>query len=177
LELPDGAALVSLSPEHFLSGALPHPRRCGHLLTRPMKGTLPDSRAAEALLASSKDAAELNMIVDLMRNDLGRVCETGSIRVSEARHVEAHPTVLQGVATVEGVPRGATTFMDLLHAVFPLASTARSNGTCRSARSCWRRRATARTGRAKRRIGSAAASSPTAIPSRSGARPSRRPRS
>ena len=69
---------------------------------------------------SAKDQAELNMIVDLERNDLGRVCEIGSVSVDRARaSIEAHPTVYHGVATVEGVLRDDVTFVDLLRATFP----------------------------------------------------------
>jgi para-aminobenzoate synthetase component 1 len=68
---------------------------------------------------SPKDAAELNMIVDLERNDLGRVCAVGSVRVTEPRAIEAHPTVYHGVATVEGTLRDDVTFVDLLRATFP----------------------------------------------------------
>jgi para-aminobenzoate synthetase component 1 len=73
----------------------------------------------EELRASVKDQAELNMIVDLERNDLGRVCEIGSVRVSQPRAIEAHPTVYHGVATVEGVLRRGVGLVDLLRATFP----------------------------------------------------------
>jgi para-aminobenzoate synthetase component 1 len=71
------------------------------------------------LLASIKDAAELNMIVDLERNDLGRICRTGTVRVTEPRHIETHPTVHHGVATVEGVLRDEVDFVQILRATFP----------------------------------------------------------
>jgi anthranilate/para-aminobenzoate synthase component I len=74
---------------------------------------------ADELFASAKDAAELNMIVDLERNDLGRVCETGTVRVAEPRHIEEHPTVYHGVATIEGTLRDDVTFVDVLGATFP----------------------------------------------------------
>jgi len=74
---------------------------------------------ADALLDSAKDAAELNMIVDLERNDLGRVCRTGTVKVVEPRHVERHPTVYHGVAGVEGLLRDDVTLPDLLRATFP----------------------------------------------------------
>jgi para-aminobenzoate synthetase component 1 len=73
----------------------------------------------EALRASPKDEAELNMIVDLERNDLGRVCRTGTVRVTQPRMIEKHPTVYHGVATVEGVLRPEVTLVDLLRATFP----------------------------------------------------------
>jgi para-aminobenzoate synthetase/4-amino-4-deoxychorismate lyase len=114
--------VVSLSPERFL-------RREGRLVaTEPMKGTRPRageegaSRAArDALVDSSKDAAEHVMIVDLMRNDLGRVCEYGSIAVEPAR-VEAHAGVWQMVSTVSGRLRSDVGDGGLLRATFPPGS-------------------------------------------------------
>jgi anthranilate/para-aminobenzoate synthase component I len=102
LELDAHTALLSLSPELFLSidGAS---RR---IATRPMKGTRPAGQDPEELRTSTKDAAELHMIVDLMRNDLGRVCEIGSVTVAEQRTIEHHSTVLQSVAEISGrLPR------------------------------------------------------------------------
>jgi anthranilate/para-aminobenzoate synthase component I len=108
-------ALVSNSPELFLQ-VDPD----GNVITRPIKGTRPRGDGMEAELRGSvKDHAELNMIVDLERNDLGRVCEVGSVRVTEARVIEAHPTVYHGVATIEGKLRDDVTFADLLRATFP----------------------------------------------------------
>ncbi|CAA9386846.1 MAG: Para-aminobenzoate synthase, aminase component, partial [uncultured Phycisphaerae bacterium] len=114
-------AILSNSPELFLRVHPPRPpdgkRR---VVTRPIKGTRPRGPGLDAeLRGSAKDAAELNMIVDLERNDLGRVCEIGSVRVTEPRTVEAHPTVYHGVATVEGLLRDDVTFVDLLRATFP----------------------------------------------------------
>jgi para-aminobenzoate synthetase component 1 len=71
------------------------------------------------LLDSLKDAAELNMIVDLERNDLGRICRIGTVKVTQPRTIEAHPTVYHGVATVEGVLPENVSFVDLLRATFP----------------------------------------------------------
>ena len=112
-------AILSNSPELFLRvEPMPNGRR--RVVTRPIKGTRPHAAGMDAeLLASGKDAAELNMIVDLERNDLGRVCEVGTVRVTEPRTIEAHPTVYHGVATVEGVLRDDVTFVDLLRATFP----------------------------------------------------------
>jgi para-aminobenzoate synthetase component 1 len=92
------------------------------LVTRPMKGTRPAGGAA-ALSESPKDRAELAMIVDLMRNDLGRVCRLGSVRVDEARVIERHGTgpseIVQATATVRGeVPAGASAW-DVLRGTFP----------------------------------------------------------
>jgi para-aminobenzoate synthetase/4-amino-4-deoxychorismate lyase len=114
--------VVSLSPERFL-------RRQGRLVeTEPMKGTRPRageevaSRAArDALVGSSKDAAEHVMIVDLMRNDLGRVCEYGSVSVEPAR-VEGHAGVWQMVSTVSGRLRKDVGDGALLRATFPPGS-------------------------------------------------------
>jgi anthranilate/para-aminobenzoate synthase component I len=95
-----------------------------------MKGTRPISGDPAELRASEKDRAELNMIVDLMRNDLGRVCEFGSLRVDAPREVESHgalqststPGILQGVATVSGTVRADQQLPGLLRAAFPPGS-------------------------------------------------------
>ena len=113
-------AVLSSSPELFLRV------RGGHVTTRPIKGTRPrvgnadaDRAAAAELLASPKDNAELAMIIDLLRNDLGRVCRFGSVRVAEPRRLEEHPTVLHLVGTVEGVLRGDVGPSELLRATLP----------------------------------------------------------
>src|SRR5207245_6775787 len=90
------------------------------VVSRPIKGTrplLPDME--EALRQSIKDQAELNMIIDLERNDVGRVCEIGSVKVTQPRTVEQHPTLYHGVATIEGLLRPDVSFVDLLRATFP----------------------------------------------------------
>jgi anthranilate/para-aminobenzoate synthase component I len=108
-------AIISNSPELFLR-VTPD----GRIVTRPIKGTRRRGEAMEAELRDSpKDQAELNMIVDLERNDLGRVCRMGSVEVIEARVIEAHPTVYHGVATIAGSLREDVTFIDLLRATFP----------------------------------------------------------
>jgi para-aminobenzoate synthetase/4-amino-4-deoxychorismate lyase len=114
--------VLSLSPERFL-------RRDGRTVwTEPIKGTRPrtgaaadDAASRRALLASAKDAAEHVMIVDLMRNDLGRVCSYGTIERDEPR-VEAHPGVWHLVSTVSGTLRDGVTDADLLRATFPPGS-------------------------------------------------------
>jgi anthranilate/para-aminobenzoate synthase component I len=107
--------LISNSPELFL-----HVSDDRTVTTRPIKGTRPNATGMlEELRKSVKDQAELNMIVDLERNDLGRVCEIGSVRVSEPRTIESHPTVFHGVATVQGKLRAEVSFVDLLRATFP----------------------------------------------------------
>jgi para-aminobenzoate synthetase component 1 len=115
-----GPQVLSISPELFLE------RRGGRVVTRPIKGTRPrssdpleDARHAEDLAASAKDRAELAMIVDLLRNDLGRVASTGSVRVVEPREIRAHPTVFHASATVAAdLPRDVHA-ADLLRATLP----------------------------------------------------------
>ena len=116
----DHSAVVCSSPELFLDlhDAL--------VITRPIKGTRGrdddpqrDASLRRALETSEKDRAELNMIVDLLRNDLGRVCSFGTVRVVEAGEIEDHPTVFHRVATVEGRLRANLTWVDLLRAAFP----------------------------------------------------------
>jgi para-aminobenzoate synthetase component 1 len=108
-------AIISNSPELFLR-VTPDRR----IVTRPIKGTRPLEPGMDlALRDSVKDQAELNMIVDLERNDLGRVCRLGSVEVAERRAIEALPTVYHGVATVRGTLRDDVTFADLLRATFP----------------------------------------------------------
>ncbi len=116
-----GLAVAGSSPELFL--------RCdaaGRVVTRPIKGTRPraadprrDAALARELCASAKDRAELLMIVDLERNDLGRVCRPGSVRVPALFTLESHPSVHHLVATVEGVLREDCDWADLLAAAFP----------------------------------------------------------
>jgi para-aminobenzoate synthetase component I len=108
-------AIVSNSPELFLR-VTPDRR----VVTQPIKGTRPRLPGMEIELRdSAKDQAELNMIVDLERNDLGRVCEIGSVKVLQPRAIKAYPTVYHGVATIEGVLREDVAFVDLLRATFP----------------------------------------------------------
>jgi len=111
-------ALLSNSPELFLRV---QPGASGRrIVTRPIKGTRPlGPGMREALDASVKDQAELNMIVDLERNDLGRVCNIGSIRVAQPRVIEQHSTVYHGAATIEGALRDDVRLVDLLRATFP----------------------------------------------------------
>jgi len=112
-------ALICNSPELFLRvEPLSDGRR--RVTTRPIKGTRPRAPGMDVELRDSiKDQAELNMIVDLERNDLGRVCQIGSVKVTQPRVIEAHPTVYHGVATIEGILRSEVTFVDLLCATFP----------------------------------------------------------
>jgi para-aminobenzoate synthetase component 1 len=113
-------SVISSSPELFL-------RQTGRMVeTRPIKGTRPRGSTAEEdrtlkedLIHSAKEAAELTMIVDLERNDLGRVCEYGSVEVTQHRHVEEFPTVFHTVSTVRGRLRDDAGTTDLLRATFP----------------------------------------------------------
>ncbi len=112
--------ICSSSPERFLRGE----GRC--VETRPIKGTRrrsndpeEDRRLAEELRASAKDRAELSMIVDLERNDLGRVCSYGSVRVEEHAVVEHYATVHHLVSTVVGELHPGKDVVDLLRASFP----------------------------------------------------------
>ena len=116
----DGA-LVGNSPERFLAVAAD-----GRIETRPIKGTRSrgetpeaDRAAAAALAASAKDRAEHVMIVDLERNDLGRVCRTGSVEVASLARVVALPTVFHMVSTVRGHLRPDIGLSALLEATFP----------------------------------------------------------
>jgi para-aminobenzoate synthetase component 1 len=115
-----GANILSSSPELFLRV------EGGRVTTRPIKGTVRraadagrDAAAAAGLLASEKDNAELAMIVDLERNDLGRVCRYGSVRVAETKRIETFARVHHLVATVEGRLRPGETLGGLLAAAFP----------------------------------------------------------
>ena len=123
--LGQGRAVLSSSPELFLDLA------GGRVVTRPIKGTRPrqpeggtgatafNRRMADALLAADKDKAELVMIVDLERNDIGRVCSYGTVRVTEPRALEAYAAVFHTVATVEGRLHPGRDVTDLVKATFP----------------------------------------------------------
>jgi para-aminobenzoate synthetase component 1 len=119
LETPDWQILCS-SPELFLYV------RDGEVETRPIKGTCPrspdaneDRRLANALRLSPKDRAENLMIVDLLRNDLGQVCATGSVRVPRLFAIETFARVHHLVSTVTGRLAAGRTALDLLRACFP----------------------------------------------------------
>jgi len=111
---------VCCSPERFISV------KDGVLETRPIKGTIargetPEEDAAnkETLINSEKDRSELLMIVDLERNDLGRVSEVGSVEVTELFHIEEYATVFQQVSTVKSIKRRDVGLSELLKATFP----------------------------------------------------------
>jgi para-aminobenzoate synthetase/4-amino-4-deoxychorismate lyase len=121
-DTPDGS-VASLSPELFLR------RRGDQVLTAPIKGTIArtgdpdaDTDALERLRGSAKDAAEHVMIVDLMRNDIGRVCEYGSVVAPRLPTPEAHPGLWHLVSHVRGTLRPQTSNAALLRATFPPGS-------------------------------------------------------
>jgi para-aminobenzoate synthetase / 4-amino-4-deoxychorismate lyase len=111
-----GHAIVSLSPELFL-------RRTGaDVLTRPIKGTAPLTDDPATLATSRKDRAENVMIVDLMRNDLGRVCSYGTVRVEELCQIRRAPGVWHLESAVRGTLRPTVGDEELLRATFPPGS-------------------------------------------------------
>jgi para-aminobenzoate synthetase/4-amino-4-deoxychorismate lyase len=123
LRLPDGAMVLSLSPELFVSHA------GGHLVCRPMKGTAPasgepeiDECRSQALRASEKERSENLMIVDLLRNDLGRIARTGSVRVPELFSVERFGGVLQMTSTIEAEAIPGLGLRQVFDALYPCGS-------------------------------------------------------
>ncbi len=116
----DGFQVLSTSMERFLY------RRGDYLETRPIKGTRPRGRTPEEdaalrreLAASLKDDAELSMIVDLLRNDLGKVCVPRSVKVREHKREEAYQNVWHLVSVVTGQVRPEVSHVDILRATFP----------------------------------------------------------
>ncbi|MBM3514484.1 MAG: aminodeoxychorismate synthase component I [Alphaproteobacteria bacterium] len=121
MALENGTAVLSASPERFLSATAD-----GHVETRPIKGTRPrgrtapeDRQLADALAASVKDRAENLMIVDLLRNDLSRVCRIGSVAVPELCRLETFAGAHHLVSSVTGRLRTDRDAIDLLMACFP----------------------------------------------------------
>jgi para-aminobenzoate synthetase component 1 len=116
----DDVAIISSSPERFLNV------HNGHVQTRPIKGTRPRGKDAatdeimkQALVLSPKDDAELTMIIDLERNDLGRVCNYGSVKVVQKKVLETYPTVHHLVSEIEGDLHAGYDLIDLIRATFP----------------------------------------------------------
>ena len=122
--------VVSISPERFLKvqgSKLKSQSRS--IETSPIKGTRPRGNTAaedlhlkNELLSSEKDRAENTMIVDLLRNDIGRICEFGSVKVEKLCELETHPTLFHLVSTVRGELRENINFSDIIKAVFPCGS-------------------------------------------------------
>jgi para-aminobenzoate synthetase component 1 len=112
--------ILSTSPERFI-------QQIGNRIeTRPIKGTRPrgkseseDRELRDELLTSRKDDAELSMIVDLLRNDLGKVCQGGSVRVKQHKRLEAYQNVYHLVSIVEGILQKGRNAVDLIRATFP----------------------------------------------------------
>ena len=136
LPLEDGWTALSTSPELLLE-ATPDPDelesvawpRWSRLVTEPIKGTRPrgatpeqDDALAAELDDDPKERAELAMIVDVERNDLSRVCELGTVRVSQSPAVRRLPTVHHRVARVVGTPRKNVTRREVLEAMLPSGS-------------------------------------------------------
>jgi len=117
--------IVSASPEMFIT------IQNGLIRTKPIKGTRPRVNASDEktsklnaerfreLLTSEKEQAELNMIIDLERNDVARICRPGTRHVIQPRTIETYPSVFHAVATVGGELRDDVTFSDVLKAMFP----------------------------------------------------------
>ena len=112
--------IVSTSPERFIL------QDGDRVETRPIKGTRPrcqsasaDKKMASELLESKKDDAELSMIVDLLRNDLGKVCQTGSVRVREHKRIESYQNVYHLISVVEGKLSIEYNAIDIIKASFP----------------------------------------------------------
>ncbi|GLO47202.1 aminodeoxychorismate synthase component I [Pseudomonas putida] len=119
-QLADGSALLSFSPERFIRVSQ------RQVETRPIKGTRPrasnpadDARNAEELLHSPKDRSENLMIVDLLRNDLGRTCEIGSVKVPELFSLESYPNVHHLVSSITGQLASDKDALDLIGDSFP----------------------------------------------------------
>ncbi|MFJ2982068.1 MULTISPECIES: aminodeoxychorismate synthase component I [unclassified Pseudomonas] len=119
-QLADGSALLSFSPERFIRVSQ------GQVETRPIKGTRPrsadpatDARNAEELRHSAKDRSENLMIVDLLRNDLGRTCQIGSVKVPELFSLESYPNVHHLVSSITGQLASDKDALDLIGDSFP----------------------------------------------------------
>ena len=124
IALPDGRAVLSLSPELFVR------HDAGRLLARPMKGTAPadpdddlaNAVRAQQLAADPKNRAENLMIVDLLRNDLGRIARTGSVGVPALFDVKRYSSVLQMTSTVQAQLAPGTSLQAIFEALYPCGS-------------------------------------------------------
>jgi para-aminobenzoate synthetase component 1 len=116
--------LLCASPERYLQ------KKGNQLISQPIKGTIKrslendaaDKLQVEALKNSSKDKSENVMVVDLVRNDLSRICEQGSVKVSELFGIYSFPQVHQMISTITGTLRSNTSFSEVLEATFPMGS-------------------------------------------------------
>jgi para-aminobenzoate synthetase component 1 len=120
----DDRYLICASPERFMT------RKGPRIISQPMKGTIrrdrddaaADARLLEELRASAKDRSENVMVVDLVRNDLTRICEPVSVRVDELFGVYSYPQVHQMISTISGVLRKDISFGAIIEALFPMGS-------------------------------------------------------
>ncbi len=109
--------VLSCSPEWFLA------KRGAHVITKPMKGTAKASEGnTQRLESDPKNRAENLMIVDLLRNDLGRIATPGTVKVPELFHVDQHGDVLQMTSTIEATVSSSLNLKDLLTAIYPCGS-------------------------------------------------------
>ncbi len=116
--------LICASPERFLR------KQGNRILSQPIKGTSKrvagdeekDEQSKKELLVSAKDRSENVMVVDLVRNDLAKVCEEGSIRVDELYGIYSFPQVHQMISTVSGSLKQPVTFTEIIRATFPMGS-------------------------------------------------------
>lgn len=127
LHTQPGQHILSLSPELFFH--LENLQQSRRITTRPMKGTAPrghtpgeDLTQSRALANDPKNRAENVMIVDLLRNDLGRICQYGSVRASNLFAIERYPTLWQMTSTVTGQLRPQVDFQSIFRALFPCGS-------------------------------------------------------
>lgn len=117
------AHILSASPELFFR------RHADRITVRPMKGTAPrgrdleeDARMTAWLAADEKNRAENVMIVDLMRNDLGRICKFGTVEVTDLFAVERYPDLLQMTSTIRGKLKSETSYYEIFRSLFPCGS-------------------------------------------------------
>ncbi|MFT4094020.1 MAG: anthranilate synthase component I family protein [Niabella sp.] len=115
--------LLCASPERFIK------KGGAAIISQPIKGTLPRNQAAnnaarerDQLLHSKKDRAENVMVVDLVRNDLARICEEGSVKVDELFGIYSFPQLHQMISTVSGTLKKQADFTDIINATFPMGS-------------------------------------------------------
>jgi para-aminobenzoate synthetase/4-amino-4-deoxychorismate lyase len=125
----DYDTVLSFSPELFFQIQYPPTGHGGHILTKPMKGTVrrgksakEDERLVEFLQNDIKNRAENVMIVDLLRNDLGRIAKTGTVKVSQLFAIESHPTLHQMTSQIEADLKEDVTLYEVFKSLFPCGS-------------------------------------------------------